>query len=129
MNETIELPGFLSLAKKMASLSTGEYKLGSVLSKNGRMMSKGFNKYDHMNSLAREFFKYSTVHAEIDALFKIERTMIPGCIMYVFRIRKDGSPGSSKPCLRCLNALKSLGVKRVVYSITEFPYFNVEKVI
>ena len=128
MSETIELPGFLSLAKKTAYLSTGEYRLGSVIAKNGRMMAKGFNKYNHMNALAREFFRYSTVHAEIDALFRMDRNQIPGSTIYVFRVRKDGSPGSSLPCYRCLNAMRSLGVRRIVYSTTEYPYYNVQKI-
>lgn len=123
------IPNMLSLAKKMALQSEGEYRLGSVLVKSGRVLAKGVNKYNAINALAWKFFGYQTIHAEIDAMNKVwDKRNIRGSVLYVFRTRKNGDPGNSRPCVRCQNALKTLGVHKIVYSIPDYPYFNVEKV-
>jgi deoxycytidylate deaminase len=128
LSEPIKLPSFLNLAKKMAFLSSGDYRLGSVVIKAGRVLAKGINRYWNSNSLSKEFFKFNTVHAEMDSLGKLERENIKGTILYVARVRKDGSFGCSKPCSRCQKALKALGVRKIVYSTEEYPYFQIEKI-
>lgn len=126
--DTIKLPSYLNLARKMAMTSNGSYKLGSCVIKSGRVMSLGFNKYWQSNALAREFFKFETVHAEMDSLVKMTREAIRGVTLYVARIRKDGSYGNSKPCPRCQNALRTLGVRKIVYSIDVYPFFETQKI-
>lgn len=116
-------------AKKMAMLSSGEYRLGSILVKSGRILARGLNKYNAINELAWKYFGYQTIHAEIDALNQVwDKRNIKGATLFVFRTKKNGDPGNSRPCNRCLNAIRDLGVRKIVYSIPEYPYFNVEKV-
>ena len=125
----MKLPGYLRLAGKISLKSSGEYRLGAVVARGGRVLSRGYNKYDTISFLARRYFGYQTVHAEMDALRILDRKMIRGSTLYVFRTRKDGSIGNSKPCSRCTKALRALGVYQVVYTITEFPYYNTEKLV
>lgn len=45
-----------------------------------------------------------------------------GSIMYIARIRKDNSIGCAKPCARCLASMRSMGVVKAYYTITENEY-------
>jgi len=127
-SDSIELPSFLKTAMKLAKKSNGLYMLGSCLVSAGRFLSGGYNKYHSMNPLAREFFGYPTVHAEMDALNGVSKESIKGSVLYVFRIRRDGSPGMSMPCRRCQNALRNLGIRKVIYSTAVAPYWGQLKV-
>lgn len=127
-SESIKLPSFLNLAKKMANESSAPFKLGSVFVKSGRVFSKGFNKYDGINYLARRFFAYPTIHAEIDSLKRVSLGCIRGGILYVFRATKDGMPAMAKPCIRCQRALRILGVKKIIYSTKEYPFYKEERI-
>lgn len=128
---TIEnmLPGMLMVAKKLALSSSGEYRLGSVVVKSGRILSRGINKYNMLNNLARKYFGYQTIHAEIDALNQIwDKRNIKGTTLFVFRTKKNGEPANSRPCDRCMNAIRDLGVRKIVYTTSIYPFYNVEKV-
>jgi len=58
----------------------------------------------------------SEAHAE----FRISKKLDVGAVVYVIRIRRgDKKVCFAKPCETCRNKLKSRGVKKVYYSITE----------
>jgi deoxycytidylate deaminase len=120
--------GYLKIARKMAIQSTGMFKLGSVVAKSGRFLARGMNYYDKYNPIARAYFKFPTVHAEVDALNKLSPENIRGATIYVFRIRKDGMPAMSRPCYRCMNTMRALGIRKVIYSVEEYPYYVEERV-
>ena len=56
----------------------------------------------------------ATEHAEIAALRQVEDAR--GCVVYVARTLRDGSPAMSKPCAECEAELIRRGVKKVVYT-------------
>jgi tRNA(Arg) A34 adenosine deaminase TadA len=58
---------------------------------------------------------YPLAHAEARALRKAGA----GAIVFVGRIRKDGSIGLAKPCSRCYQALKHHDVRRVYYTVSD----------
>jgi len=39
--------------------------------------------------------------------------------IYIVRLRKEGMFGSSGPCIDCLEAIKEVGIKKMVYSEDE----------
>ena len=43
-------------------------------------------------------------------------TDLTNATLYTFRRKKDGSFGMSRPCPRCMKVIKSLGIKKLVYS-------------
>jgi hypothetical protein len=56
------------------------------------------------------------VHAEA----RLSRKLTPGSVVFVVRIRKDGSMALAKPCSSCRNVLRSCGVVEVYYSTDAF---------
>ena len=55
------------------------------------------------------------VHAE----YRISRKLDYGSIVYVVRLRRDGSLAMAKPCADCEKALRSKHVKEVWYSTAD----------
>ncbi len=128
VDDYMQLPKFLRTAYKIASKSTGEFKLGAVLVRCGKPISVGFNKYNATNKLAREFFGVPTIHAECDALHRAASMDTHGCTLYVVRVRPRGEVGLSKPCFRCRSLLKAKGIRKVIYTTSEAPFFFEERI-
>jgi tRNA(Arg) A34 adenosine deaminase TadA len=57
--------------------------------------------------------KSPSVHAEARVLRKAGY----GATVYVARIRRDGSIGCAKPCIHCMNSLRSRGVEMVYWTV------------
>jgi pyrimidine deaminase RibD-like protein len=115
----------LDRARKLANTCVEPFRLGACLTRGGRLLATGINRYIGTNHIARAFHKWPTIHAEVAALAKLADAK--GCILYVYRVKKDGSPGLARPCVSCLAALRKYGVKRVVYSINDAPYWFSER--
>lgn len=122
--EPILLPRGLQIANVMAWKSNEPYLLGAVLMNSGKLISKGYNRYNGTNAIVRKYFNHHTIHAEADALFRAPSSLIRGGTIYVYRTRRDGTPGVSKPCPRCQIMLRELGIKKAIYSIEIAPYFE-----
>lgn len=116
---------YLNIAKKQALNSNENFRLGACCVKSGRILGAGFNQLGKMNKLVRQYFGHPTLHAEISALLYMNPLDIKGSIIYVYRIGKLGEPRLAKPCHRCTIALRAFGVKKVIYSTTDHPYFDV----
>ncbi len=60
-------------------------------------------------------FPCPEVHAEA----RLCNKLTPGSTVWVARIRHDGSLGMARPCHTCQKRLRSAGVTRVVYTISD----------
>lgn len=60
-------------------------------------------------------FPEPNVHAEARLCCKLT----PGSQVWVARVRRDGTFGISRPCPSCLTRLRSGGVDRVVYTVSD----------
>lgn len=58
------------------------------------------------------------VHAE----FRLATKLDHGAIVFVARVRRDGSFGMARPCRDCRRILKSRGVKKVYYTVSNDEY-------
>jgi deoxycytidylate deaminase len=123
-SDLIKLPRGLEIAREMSKKSTEPFLLGSCFTNSGKILSRGYNRYRGTNALVNKYFGFHTIHAEMDAIFRAPRALWRGGIIYVYRTRRDGTSAISKPCIRCQRALKDLGIKKAVYSIEYFPYFQ-----
>jgi tRNA(Arg) A34 adenosine deaminase TadA len=59
--------------------------------------------------------KCAQVHAEARLCHKLT----PGSTVWVARIRHDGTLGMARPCPSCQRRLRSSGVDRVIYTISD----------
>jgi deoxycytidylate deaminase len=106
----------MRLATKHANRSSYYFRLGAVIVKGNRVLSCGHNSISHCSV---NDFKNSR-HAEMDAILKLIKqqgglSSIAGSTLYVSRITKTGT-GMAKPCIKCTNLARSVGVKEVVYT-------------
>ena len=123
----------INIAIEEANKSTHKYfKLGCIIFKKKQIISTGHNHpYKSRHNLHPNFkkFKYS-VHAEVDAILNA-RTSLKNCSLLVIRINKHNKLLNAKPCLKCLSYIKHVKIKKLFYSINEYPYIvelNVKKI-
>ena len=111
---------YISLAKKVAEQSNyGKFRHGAVLVKGSSIRNVAYNKHRHCG-FGKRFRDRNegdaTLHAELGAILGVDRSITQGSTIYVVRINREGHPRMSKPCPMCENAMKHVGVKRVVYT-------------
>jgi deoxycytidylate deaminase len=115
--EAILKIGYFNLARTESLKVDFRSRIGSVLVKGRKPVSIGRNKPLKTHPLLRKYDSFKTMHAEIDACIGIDRHLIMGSILYVYREGADGNLAMSKPCEMCQKILKELGVKKVMYTI------------
>lgn len=118
------LPGFFRLARNVSKHSTHhKHHLGAVLVSSGNVISVGFNKG---KSDSKGWV--CGIHAEMSAIHSSSRDDLKGAVMFVYRERKDGSLGMARPCQKCMEVLREKKIKRVYYTTSEYPYFEIEDI-
>ncbi|AGE59909.1 cytidine and deoxycytidylate deaminase [Acanthocystis turfacea Chlorella virus TN603.4.2] len=88
------------------------FRHGCVIMSGKKMVSNGFNH-------ARRNIGTYSVHAEMDALWKLNTDAYDNLKAVIVRVSKTGRLGNSRPCTMCMAALKQHGVKTIVYSSFE----------
>lgn len=94
------------------------YKVGCLIFKKNVQIGEGVNAMAKTHPRASEVYEYPFPHAELMATHKVDdKAKLQGSVAYVARYRKDdGQPGMAKPCLKCMEHLRSVGVKRVYFT-------------
>lgn len=118
------IPKWFRVAKKEAKKSTYKHKLGACVVKGGSVVSKGHNEIRYCATGANKYSEWrESLHAERAALSKLKKSEITGSSVFVVRVTEEQKWALAKPCSQCMYMLRDLGVKKVVFSISEFPYF------
>ncbi len=104
---------FMEIAKETSKKSSYYHQLGAVVVKKNKPLSVGYNKPHKTHPEAKTPFK--TVHAEFDAIKKLSEDELRGATIYVLRNAKSGSR-MAKPCRFCMELIRLVGIKKVVYS-------------
>tara|TARA_R110000824_G_scaffold65952_6_gene171409 strand:+ start:813 stop:1199 length:387 start_codon:yes stop_codon:yes gene_type:complete len=108
------------LAKKVAELSDyGKFRHGAVLVKGSSIRNMACNKHRHCH-FGKRFREANTgnatLHAELGVILGMDRSVTQGATVYVARVNKEGVARMSKPCPMCENAMRHVGIKRVIYT-------------
>jgi deoxycytidylate deaminase len=104
---------YFRLAAKFALRSDHtRHRMGAVLIKNGRLINWGIN---HNRTHPRSDTYFRSLHAELDAVIGVPREVMDAAQLYVIRLTKKGTMGTSKPCVACAALLESLNLKSVTY--------------
>lgn len=116
--------GFVDLAVKEALKSTYKQKLGVVIFSKKKLLSLGHNyPQKSVKHLLPRFKKYDSIHAEVDAIIKA-KTDLKGASLLIVRINRLNQFRLSRPCITCMKYIEYVGIKRVIYSIPEYPYLK-----
>jgi deoxycytidylate deaminase len=116
-------------AVEISKKSNMKSKHGCIIVKNGKIISKGYNRYigynwtHHSEIQGKGLGKYS-IHAEEDALKKVDPCKLEGARMYVIRcgLNLDNPIFlDSRPCSKCMKKIKKsidkYGLKNIYYSL------------
>jgi deoxycytidylate deaminase len=115
---------YIEKAKEESLKSDHQHKIGAIFVKGNRILAKGYNQIRHLK-IGKKYTNFDcSLHAERDCLSKLDKENIFGGELYIYRHRRTGEPGLAKPCPQCMWMIKELGVKRIMYSINEFPYWE-----
>lgn len=114
---------YLEFGRKVAETSNfHDYRHGAVLVRGKSIISSSPNKNSHAR-FGRRFRKrnhgHATHHAEIGCILGLDRSVTKGSTVYVVRLSKTGEFKMSKPCEMCHEALKYVGVRKVVYTVDD----------
>lgn len=105
---------FENILRKLKSFSTHpQHKVSAIVVRGNRIFSTGFNK---IQSHPRSNSYDNMLHAEVSALIGLDYKTTKGATIYVFREKKTGELGISKPCPNCEVAIRNAGIKKVIYS-------------
>lgn len=119
--------GFFRLARNTAKLSDCRYKVGAVIAKK-RPVAVGFNiSRTHPQYSNPENTYKTTIHAEVRAVLNCDPGHVTGSKIYVYRSDASGKPAYARPCRDCVAVLKRLGVKQMIYTTDEMPFYCVER--
>lgn len=115
----------MALARAFKFDPSLEYMLCAIIVKGGRVLSLGYNSRSWNSLLERYRVEkhVCTTHAEMDAILsQRKKTRFKGSKMYVVRIKRNGTVGNGKPCPMCQQVIYNYGIRRVIYSVDDFPF-------
>ena len=91
------------------------YRAGAVIARGGSVISTGWNK-DNPGGQKHELYEGRCIHAELDAVLKVNKNQLRGSTIYVFVLTRANNTAKSEPCVRCRKLLTDCGIKKIVYS-------------
>jgi len=92
---------------------------GCVIVLGGSVQAMGVNKRTN-DPFIHKSLNWLSEHAEGAALRRCKRTA--GAVAYIARINKNGEERMSRPCPKCMKALKDAGIKKIVYTVDSSLY-------
>lgn len=109
----------MNAAKKLAETSEENMRHGCIIVLGGSVQAMGINKRTN-DPFIHKNLTWLSEHAEAAALRRCKRT--EGAVAYIARINKHGEERMSRPCPKCMIALKAAGVKKIVYTVDSSIY-------
>ena len=111
---------WLEVAKSAAVNSTCRSKHGAVIVSGGRILSVGINRSRLANSYANwwEDGPAPSTHAEVSAIKQCKGVDLSNATIYIARVNRRGDEMMSRPCPRCLEACRAVGIRKLVYTIS-----------
>lgn len=106
---------WLSVATAIADSNEYRWKHGCVVTKGGKILSVGQSKRrNDPRHVDPQHLHHCSVHAEADALARVSNPR--NTTVYVARTNKKGERRNSKPCANCETFMRTLGIRKVVYT-------------
>ena len=91
----------------------------AIITKGGRVFSIGHNNKYRLSFPFKKENGYSSLsgqHAEMDAIRKVYSSQLKGTTITVLGVNsRSNNQVMSRPCNACLNAIKEVRIKRIIY--------------
>lgn len=116
---------FFKAAKAVSTLSDHRCKIGCVIVDKHRIISSGSNSDTKCHPIQADLDKRmfncecaGKLHAEVASIIPLLKYKpdLSRSILYTYREHKDGTLAMSRPCSRCMQLIKSVGIKRIRYT-------------
>ena len=116
---------FFKIAQSLSTMSDHRVKIGCVVVNKHRIVSSGHNSNSKCHAVQAQLdMKYfncncsGKVHAETSALIPLLKSNedYSRATLYTYREYKDGSLAMSRPCSRCMELIKRLGITTIKYT-------------
>lgn len=116
---------FLKQAIDEAVKSKHKQRVGAIIFDKSKIVSRGYNQSARsVKHLKKKFQRWpGTVHAEVAAIVT-SKTNLKNLSMLVVRINSKNQLRLARPCRWCQMYLEYVGIKKIYYSINEFPYIK-----
>jgi deoxycytidylate deaminase len=112
-------------AIKLAKNGDHKQRVGCVIFHKKKILSYGWNQCQRsVKKLHPKYQRWKgSVHAEVDAIIHA-KTELKGTSLLVIRINKKEQLRFSKPCQHCMKYIQHVGIKKVYYSTSSYPYIE-----
>lgn len=120
----MKLKTLISLAVDEAKKSECHVRVGCIIFDKKRILSSGFNEMRNHKKLHPRFQSWKgSVHAEVNTILKAKTDLSNSCLIVV-RINRKNELRLSKPCRDCMKYIEYVGIKKIFYSISTYPYIE-----
>jgi len=112
-------------AIKVARNGDHKQRVGCIIFDKKKILSHGHNTCQKsIRRLHPQFQRWEgSVHAEVDAIIKA-RCDLKGTSILVIRINRKEELRLAKPCQHCKKYIEYVGIKKVYYSTSSYPYID-----
>lgn len=117
---------YFNAAKAVSKLSDHKQQIGCVVVASHHIISSGHNSSTKCHRLQAEldqkYFNLNNskgpVHAEFSALLPLinKRIDLRYATLYIYRQHKDGSFALARPCARCMQLIRTYGIRKIKYT-------------
>ena len=116
---------FFRAAQSISLLSDHKCQIGCIIVDKHKIISSGHNSDTKCHPVQAELdtkhfncFSTGKLHAETSAIVPLlnSKRDLSRATCYTFRQLKDGSLGMSRPCPRCLELIKQVGIRKIKYT-------------
>jgi pyrimidine deaminase RibD-like protein len=116
--------GYFRLARNVSRLSEHPVKVGCVIARKKPLIACCNKVITH----PRLFPGAISIHAEVRAIDNCQSDNLDGCTAYVYRETANGDPALARPCPHCMLELHKAGIKKVFYTVNEYPFYSWERI-
>ena len=116
---------FFKAAESVSMLSDHRFKIGCIIVDKHRIISSGHNSNTKCHSVQAKIdtkffncFCTGKVHAETSAILPLLKGSedYSRATLYTYRKHADGSLANARPCARCMQLIKDIGITRIKYT-------------
>lgn len=129
---------FFKTAQSLSMLSDHHCKIGCIIVDKHRIISSGHNSNTKCHPIQAQIdtkhfscFCTGKVHAETSAIIPLLKTKedYSRATLYTYREHKDGTLAMARPCPRCMELIKQIGITKIKYTTdngyaTEYMEYN-----